>query len=67
MYVCVFNLGFSVLFCYDKNFMLSIPHINQANIIEAFTSSSRHLDDLTKVIMNILTKNLIQFIQKNYN
>ena len=33
------------LFCYERDFMLSLSDDNQADIIEAFTSSSRYLDD----------------------
>ena len=34
------------LFCYDRDFMKSLLRENQADIIEAFRSTSRHLDDL---------------------
>ena len=33
------------LFCYERNFMLSLSDKNQADIIEAFNSTSRYLDD----------------------
>ena len=33
------------LFCYERDFMLSLSDNNQADIIEAFTSTSRYLDD----------------------
>ena len=36
------------LFCYERDFMSSLSEINQANIIEAFNSTSRYLDDLLK-------------------
>ena len=39
------------LFCYERNFMKSLSRENQADIIEAFNSTSRYLDDL----LNILT------------
>ena len=32
------------LFCYERDFMLSISDNNQANVIEAFNSSSKYLD-----------------------
>ena len=35
------------LFCYERDFMLSDN--NQADIIEAFTSTSRYLDDLLNI------------------
>ena len=34
------------LFCYERDFMLSLSDNNQAYIIEAFNSTSRYLDDL---------------------
>ena len=34
------------LFCYERNFMLSLSENNQTNIIETFNSTSRYLDDL---------------------
>ena len=35
-----------LLFCYERDFMLSLSDNNQADIIEAFNSTSRYLDDL---------------------
>ena len=37
------------LFCYERDFMLSLPDNNQADIIEAFNSTSRYLDDLLNI------------------
>ena len=37
------------LFCYERDFMLSLSDNNQADIIEAFNSTSRYLDDLLKL------------------
>ena len=34
------------LFCYERDFMLSLSDNNQADIIEALNSTSRYLDDL---------------------
>ena len=34
------------LFCYERDFMLSISNNTQADVIEAFNSTSRYLDDL---------------------
>ena len=34
------------LFCYERDFMLSLSDNNQTDIIEAFYSTSRYLDDL---------------------
>ena len=37
------------LFCYERNFMKSLSRENQADIIEAFNSTSRYLDDLLNI------------------
>ena len=34
------------LFCYEKDFMLSLSEDTQSDVIEAFNSTSRYLDDL---------------------
>ena len=37
------------LFCYERDFMLSLSDNNQTDIIEAFNSTSRYLDDLLNI------------------
>ena len=37
------------LYCYERNFMDSLNHENQADVIEAFNSTSRYLDDLLNI------------------
>ena len=37
------------LFCYEIDFMKSLSRENQADIIEAFNSTSRYLDDLLNI------------------
>ena len=37
------------LFCYERDFMTSLSDIKQAEIIEAFKSTSRYLDDLLNI------------------
>ena len=37
------------LFCYERDFMLSLSDYNQTDIIEAFNSTSRYLDDLLNI------------------
>ena len=37
------------LFCYEKDFMLSLPDNNQIDIIEAFHSTSRYLNNLLNI------------------
>ena len=38
-----------LLFCYESDFMKSLSDSNQADIIEAFNSTSRYLDDLLNI------------------
>ena len=38
------------LFCYERDFMLSLSDDNQNEVIEAFNSTSRYLDDLLKIV-----------------
>ena len=37
------------LFCYERDFMLSLSDNNQTDIIEAFNSTSRYLEDLLNI------------------
>ena len=37
------------LYCYERDFMDSLYHDNQADVIEAFNSTSRYLDDLLNI------------------
>ena len=37
------------LYCYERDFMDSLNHNNQADVIEAFNATSRCLDDLLNV------------------
>ena len=37
------------LFCYERDFMLSLSDNNQTDIIEAFNPTSRYLDDLLNI------------------
>ena len=37
------------LYCYERDFMESLNHDNQADVIEAFNSTSRCLDDLLNI------------------
>ena len=37
------------VFCYERVFMKSLARENQADIIEAFNSTSRYLDDLLNI------------------
>ena len=37
------------LFCYERDFMLSLSEDNQSDVIEGFNSTSRYLDDLLNI------------------
>ena len=37
------------LYCYERDFMDSLNHDNQADVIDAFNSTSRYLDDLLNI------------------
>ena len=37
------------LYCYERDFMDSLNHDNKADVIEAFNSTSRYLDDLLNI------------------
>ena len=37
------------LFCYERDFMLSLSDYNQTDSIEAFNTTSRYLDDLLDI------------------
>ena len=37
------------LFCYERDFMMSLSDVKQAEIIEAFKSTSRYLDNLLNI------------------
>ena len=37
------------LFCYERDFMISLSNDNQADIIRTFNSTSRYLDDVLNI------------------
>ena len=40
------------LFCYERDFMLSLSEDDQSDVIEDFNSTSRYLDDLLNIDNN---------------
>ena len=46
---CALLVADLFLFCYERDFMISLSGDNKANIIEAFSSTSRYLDDLLNI------------------
>ena len=49
---CVPFVSDLFLFCYERNYMLSLSEDNQSDVIEAFKSNSRYLDDLLNIDNN---------------
>ena len=47
--ICASLVADLFLFCYERDFMLSLSDNNQKDIIEAFNSISRYLDNLLNV------------------
>ena len=41
-----------VLFCYERDCMLSLSEDNHSDIIEAFSSTSRYLNGLSNIVNN---------------
>ena len=41
-----------LLFCYERDLILSLSEDNQSDVIEAFNSTSRYLDDLLNINNN---------------
>ena len=46
---CALLVADLFLYCYERDFMDSLNHDNQADVIEAFNSTSRYLDDLLNI------------------
>ena len=46
---CAPLVAYLSLFCYERDFMLSLSDNNQTDINEAFNSTSRYLDDLLNI------------------
>ena len=37
------------LFCYERDFMMSLPDDKQADVIDAFSTTSRYLDNILNI------------------
>ena len=57
------------LYCYERDFMDSLNHDNQADVIEALNSTSRYLDDLLNIDNSYFegTCMSIKYIHLNYS
>ena len=49
------------LFCYERDFMMSLSDNKQADIIDAFNTTSRYLDDILNII-NVYFDNIVSQI-----
>ena len=49
---CAPHVADLFLFCYERDFMLSLSEDNQSDVIEALNSTSRYLDDLLNIDNN---------------
>ena len=47
--VCAPLVADLFLFCYERDFMVSLPNDKQAGLIDAFNTSSRYLDDILNI------------------
>ena len=55
------------LFCYEKDFVLSLSGDNQSEVIEAFNSTSRYLDNLLNIDNSFLIAWPIIFTLQNFS
>ena len=44
------------LFCYERDFMLSLSDANQSEVIDAFNSTPRYLDDILNIDNNFFDR-----------
>ena len=55
------------LFCYERDFMMSLSVENQSEIIEAFSSTSRYLDDLLNIDNTYFGGLSVKFTPQNFS
>ena len=46
---CALLVANLFLFCYERGFMMSLSDDKKADIIDAFNTTSRYLDDMIKI------------------
>ena len=54
------------LFCYERDFMLSLSEDTESDVIEAFSSISRYLDDLLNIEITSLIAWSTVFTLQNF-
>ena len=47
--ICAPLVADSFLFCYERDFMMSLSDVKQADFIDAFNTTSRYLDDILNI------------------
>ena len=50
------------MFCYERDFIMSLSDDKQADVIDAFKTTSRYLDDLSLNINNVYFDNMVSLI-----
>ena len=58
---CAPLVAYLFLFCYERDFMMSLADDNQADVIDAFNSTFRYLDDILN-INNVYDDNMVSQI-----
>ena len=58
---CAPLVGDLFLFCYERDFMMSLSDDKQAEVIDAFNTTSRYLDDILN-INNVYFDNMVSQI-----
>ena len=64
---CALLVADLFLFCYERDFMLSLSDTNQSEVIEAFNSTSRYLDDILNIDYNSFDSMVNQFNLQNFS
>ena len=55
------------LFCYERDFMLSLSEYIQSDVTEAFNSPSRYLDDLLNIDNNFFDSMVNRINLQNFS
>ena len=58
---CALLVADLFLFCYERDFKMSLSDHKQANVIDAFNTTSRYLDDIL-IINNVYFDNMVNQI-----
>ena len=55
------------LFCYERDFMMSLSEEEQSEVIKAFSSTSRYSDDLLNIDNKYLMDCIVKFILPKFS